>query len=171
MQPLTYLFLHCSATDPLRSRWNADRIRRAHMDPVAKGGRGWDRPGYRVYIEVGGKVVRLIEANDDAWVQPGEVSWGVGPAFNGISHHICYEGGLANGAPTDTRDLAQRNAMLEICNWYISKHPNIQILGHNQVANKACPSFFVPHWGDAVGLPSHNLDRRDPFGYGKIFKA
>lgn len=172
MNKLQYLFIHCSATPAMSPKWNAARIKQMHMDPVANGGRGWDRPGYRSIIEYDGHVEKLVDANDDAFVQPNEVTWGVGPAFNGISHHICYVGGLdARGQGADTRTTAQVKAMLEVVQFYLRIAPDIKIIGHNQVANKACPGFFVPRWGAAVGIAAKNLDQRDPFGYGKIFPA
>lgn len=56
---------------------------------------------------------------------------------------ICYIGGLdADGQPADTRTPAQREALKELIAKLIDEHPELtEIIGHRDVANKACPSF------------------------------
>ena len=31
-------------------------------------------------------------------------------------------------------------------------HPKVKIIGHNQIAAKACPSFDVPAWLHEIGI-------------------
>jgi len=36
--------------------------------------------------------------------------------------------------------------------FYCKRYPDIEVFGHNQVAEKACPWFFVPKFMTALGL-------------------
>ena len=130
-------------------------------------GRGWDRTGYRLYIRLDGTTHRFVQVNQDAWVQPQEVTWGVGPAYNAVSHHVAYAGGVGtNGQPKDTRTAAQREALKQIVHYYINTmNPSILVAGHNQVANKACPSFSVPKWLKGLGVPGLNILTTDAYGH------
>ena len=40
---------------------------------------------------------------------------------------------------------------------YIEKYPNIEILGHNQIAEKACPIFYVPEFLKEIGVKTRNV--------------
>lgn len=142
--------------------------------PIAKiaspANRGWDRFGYRALVLLDGRVERLAEANDDEWVQAGEITWGAGPTYNPVSHHVCYVGGLSADGKSikDTRTDAQRKALEEIVRYYIEEmNPAIKVVGHNQVANKACPSFWVPRWLQEIGVSAANTSTKDPFGYAR----
>jgi hypothetical protein len=58
-----------------------------------------------------------------------------------------YAGGTdAQGHPLDTRTEQQKKAMAEFVLEFVRRHPNVQVCGHNQFANKACPSFDVQKW-------------------------
>ncbi len=133
-------------------------------------GRGWDRPGYRLMVDLGGMSRSLIAGvNDNDIVEPGEITWGA-RGVNDRAHHIVYVGGLSiNGRlAEDTRTEAQNATLLAIVKWYIEKVPTIQIMGHNQVDNKSCPSFFVPTWATENGISEVNIYQPDPFGYRQI---
>lgn len=137
MKQLKYLFIHCSATPEGRDLSGED-IKRYHLE-----GRGWSRPGYRLVIRLDGSIDRLIDVNDNAWVESDEITNGA-RGYNSVSHHICYVGGVDRDMkPKDTRTEAQRQTLKEIVRWYQQNVPNIKVLGHNEVANKACPSFDV----------------------------
>lgn len=120
-------------------------------------GRGWAVPGYSDFISLDGILINLVPYNDDDTVDPWEVTNGVA-GINGIARHIMYTGGLdARDNPKDTRTPQQR-ATLE--NWVkalIAKYPKIKIAGHNQFANKACPSFDVPAWLTHIGISAKNI--------------
>lgn len=145
MKRLKYLFIHCSAT-PEGIDIKGEAIAAYHTRPKPDG-RGWSRPGYRLVIELDGSICRLIDGvNDNAWVESGEITNGA-KGYNHNSHHICYVGGVdKNGVPKDTRTDAQREAMRSIVNWYLMNVPKIKVMGHNEVAAKACPSFNVHEW-------------------------
>mgnify|MGYP003231940847 CR=1 FL=1 len=127
---LLYLVLHCTATKEGREV-SADEIRRWHTSPVALGGRGWKQVGYTDLIHLNGSVERLVANNEDAWVDDWEITNGA-KGYNSVSRHVVYAGGLASDGKTPK--------------------DKVKIIGHNQVAAKACPSFNVPAWLAKIGI-------------------
>ena len=75
MAKLKYLVIHCTATPEGREVSSAD-IRKWHTSPVAQGGRGWKQVGYTDLFHLNGGVERLVENNEDAQVDPWEVTNG-----------------------------------------------------------------------------------------------
>lgn len=153
---LKYLIIHCTAT-PAGRNVTADDIRRWHLSPASKGGRGWKQVGYSNLFMLDGTNVVLVGDNGDNWVDADEITNGV-KGINGESKHIVYGGGTdQQGHPDDTRTPQQRAAMAEFVRHFIVLHPDILIGGHNQFANKACPSFDVPTWLREIGVPEKNI--------------
>lgn len=148
---LQYLVIHCTATAEGR-KVSANEIRRWHTAPVAKGGRGWSRVGYTDVIHLDGRVERLHPNNDDGEVDCYEITNGA-KGYNKVSRHIVYVGGVdAQGRPKDTRTEAQRKAMEEYVKAFHTKHPDVKIIGHNEIAAKACPSFDVQKWLEEINV-------------------
>ncbi|EWC93210.1 N-acetylmuramoyl-L-alanine amidase [Porphyromonas catoniae] len=152
MAKLRYLVLHCTATPEGRAV-TSDEIRRWHTAPVAKGGRGWKQVGYTDMIHLDGKVERLVSNNEDAEVDPWEVTNGA-VGYNQISRHVVYVGGCAKDGktPKDTRTPQQLEALKRYVLNFHAKHPCVRIIGHNEVAKKACPSFDVQRWLRSIGI-------------------
>ena len=152
MAKLKRLVLHCTATPEGREVSSAD-IRHWHCDPVSKGGRGWKQVGYTDMFHLDGKVERLVENNEDANVDPWEVTNGAA-GYNSTSRHVVYVGGVAKDGrtPKDTRTAAQLKAMEAYVKDFHRRFPGIPIVGHNQLAAKACPSFDVPEWLKEIGV-------------------
>ena len=152
MARLKRLVLHCTATPEGREVSAAD-IRHWHCDPVSKGGRGWKQVGYTDMIHLDGRVERLVDNNEDAEVDPWEVTNGAA-GYNSTSRHVVYAGGCAadGKTPKDTRTPAQREALAEYVKDFHRRFPGIPIVGHNQLAAKACPSFDVPSWLEEIGI-------------------
>nr|DAQ79338.1 MAG TPA: endodeoxyribonuclease I [Caudoviricetes sp.] len=150
MAKLQYLVIHCTATPEEREVSAAD-IRRWHTSP-APAGRGWKQVGYTDLFHLDGRVERLVSNNEDGNVDPWEITNGA-TGYNGISRHVVYAGGCdANMQPKDTRTAAQREALKRYVLDFHSKHPDVRIVGHNQLAAKACPSFDVPRWLETIGI-------------------
>lgn len=150
MAKLQYLVIHCTATPEGREVSAAD-IRRWHTSP-APAGRGWKQVGYTDLFHLDGRVERLVSNNEDGNVDPWEITNGA-TGYNGISRHVVYAGGCdANMQPKDTRTAAQREALKRYVLDFHSKHPDVRIVGHNQLAAKACPSFDVPRWLETIGI-------------------
>ena len=152
-KPMKYLVIHCTATKAGREV-SSDEIRRWHTDPVCKGGRGWKQVGYTDMIHLDGRIERLVRNNEDASVDPWEITNGA-KGYNAISRHIVYVGGVdANDVnkARDTRTPAQKEALKRYVRDFHMRFPQVKIIGHNQIASKACPSFDVPKWLKEIGI-------------------
>ena len=150
---LKYLVIHCTAT-PAGREVTGDDIRRWHTSPVSQGGRGWKQVGYTDLFHLDGSVERLVKNNEDMSVDPWEVTNGAA-GYNSVGRHIVYAGGVdANDVnkAVDTRTLAQKEAMKRYVLDFHRRFPGVRIVGHNQLAAKACPSFDVPEWLESIGI-------------------
>lgn len=151
MAKLQYLVLHCTATPEGREVTAAD-IRRWHTSPVSAGGRGWKQPGYTDIIHLDGTVERIVDNNEDANVDPWEITNGA-KGYNAVSRHVVYAGGCDRlMKPKDTRTPGQLRAMEAYVKDFHRRFPNVRIIGHNEVAAKACPSFDVREWLKSIGI-------------------
>ena len=152
MQKLKYLVLHCTATPEGREVSSSD-IRHWHTDPVSKGGRGWKQVGYTDTIPLDGKVERLVKNNEDANVDPWEITNGVA-GKNSVSRHVVYVGGVGKDGKTakDTRTPQQLKALEEYVKDFHKRFPSVRIVGHNELAAKACPSCDVKKWLKQIGI-------------------
>ena len=149
-KPLKYLVLHCTAT-PKGRDVTAEQIRHWHTDPVSKGGRGWQQVGYTDMIHLDGRVERLVDNNEDHNVDPWEITNGA-KGYNSVSRHVVYVGGGISLKGEDTRTEAQRKALADYVLRFHRKHPSVRIVGHNELAAKACPSFDVPAFLRELGI-------------------
>lgn len=149
---LQYLVIHCTAT-PEGREVTSDDIRRWHTDPVSKGGRGWKQVGYTDMVHLGGVIERLVDNNEDTIVDSWEITNGA-VGYNAISRHIVYVGGVAKDGKTakDTRTDNQKLALENYVKNFHERFPDVKIIGHNQVAAKACPSFDVQEWLKEIGI-------------------
>lgn len=151
MAKLKYLVIHCTAT-PEGREVSASDIRRWHTSPPPSG-RGWKQVGYTDMIHLDGRVERLVRNNEDEVVDPWEQTNGAS-GYNSVSRHIVYVGGVARDGKTtkDTRTVAQREALERYVRDFHTKHPQVRIIGHNELAPKACPSFDVQSWLREIGI-------------------
>lgn len=149
---MQYLVIHCTAT-PEGREVSAAEIRRWHTAPVSQGGRGWKQVGYTDMVHLDGRVERLADNNEDAQVDPWEVTNGAA-GYNSISRHIVYVGGCDKaGMPKDTRTEAQREALKHYVEDFHARFPQVKIVGHHELnPGKACPSFDVPTWLRSIGI-------------------
>ena len=152
MATLQRLVIHCTATPAGRKVTSGD-IRRWHTDPVSKGGRGWKHVGYTDMVHLDGTIERLVDNNEDAVVDPWEITNGA-KGYNSTSRHVVYVGGTASDGktPEDTRTPAQLRAMERYVKDFHRRFPNVRIVGHNELAAKACPSFDVQKWLRSIGI-------------------
>ena len=154
MSRLKNLVIHCTAT-PEGREVTASDIRHWHCDPVSKGGRGWKQVGYTDLIHLDGNVERLVDNNEDANVDPWEVTNGAA-GYNSVSRHIVYVGGVdANDRKKtrDTRTEAQKEALRKYVLDFHRRFPTVRIVGHRELnPSKACPSFNVGSWLKSIGI-------------------
>lgn len=146
MAQLAYLVIHCTDT-PAGREVSADDIRRWHLSPEPQG-RGWRQVGYTDLIHLDGCVERLVDNNEDANVDPWEVTNGA-KGYNAVSRHVVYAGG---GKGKDTRTDAQKKALEAYVKDFHRRFPDVKIVGHNQLSAKACPSFDVQAWLKEIGV-------------------
>ncbi len=153
-KPLKYLVIHCTATPEGREVTSAD-IRHWHCAPVSKGGRGWKQVGYTDMIHLNGGVERLVDNNEDAWVDPWELTNGAS-GYNQVSRHIVYVGGLSKDGKEakDTRTAAQKSSLSKYVRNFHRKHPDVAIVGHRDLpgVKKSCPCFDVKEWLKSIRL-------------------
>lgn len=82
-----------------------------------------------------------------------EITNGV-KGYNSVSRHVVYAGGMTKdmSKPKDTRTPAQLRAMENYVKDFHKRFPSVRIIGHNEVAAKACPSFGVRKWLKSIGI-------------------
>lgn len=150
MSELKRLVIHCTAT-PEGREVTSSEIREWHTAPPPRG-RGWRQVGYTDMIHLDGRVERLVNNNEDAKVDTWEVTNGVA-GYNVTSRHIVCVGGCDRGGnPKDTRTERQIASMAAYVRDFHVRFPDAEIVGHNQLAQKACPSFDVPKWLISIGI-------------------
>lgn len=138
MRAITKIILHCAAT-PEGKDFTVEQIDRWHR------ARGFNGIGYHYVIDLAGKI------------HPGRSLERVGAhciGQNTGSIGVCYVGGVAadGKTPKDTRTPAQRIALKELVLELLARYPGATVHGHNEFANKACPSFNVKTWLAEVGI-------------------
>lgn len=158
MKQLKYLVIHCTATPQGREVTRED-IEQWHLQE-----RSWSRVGYSDMIHLDGSLGNLIPFNQDNKVDSWEISNGA-RGYNGVSRHVVYVGGASDKKPRwakhyplkDTRTDAQKRALHIYVFYMILRHPNIKVIGHNEISNKGCPSFDVGSWLRSIGVPEQNI--------------
>ena len=134
MRVINKIIIHCAAT-PEGKDYTVEQIRQWHTSPKPKGN-GWKDIGYHFVIY------------RDGSVHPGRPIEQIGAhtsGYNANSIGICYIGGCAKDGktPKDTRTTEQKAAMVKLVTELRRRFPNASVHGHNEFANKACPSFNV----------------------------
>ena len=170
MAKLKYLIIHCTATPEGKKISKADIVH-WHTSPKNKGGRGWKQVGYSDMVHIDGRLENLVPFNQNHVVEGWEITNGA-KGMNSASRHVVYVGGVkilenkkdypVNPAfrtvSYDTRTDAQKSTLETYVRYMILRHPNIKVGGHNQFANKACPSFDVPDWLRSIGIAEKNIN-------------
>lgn len=131
MRKITHIIIHCAATKPSMDI-DAAEIDKWHRK------RGFFGIGYHYVIRRSGEV-----ENGRPLDQPGAHAQG----HNKNSIGICLVGGLDDsGNPEANYTPAQWDALKKLVDELCQQFPGVHIIGHNEVATKACPCFNVQEW-------------------------
>lgn len=132
-----YIIIHCAAT---RASQNIDvkDIDRWHRE------QGWKMVGYHFFIKRNGTVQTgrpLMDAGAHA-----------GAEYNGRSIGICLAGGVKEDGKTPENNFmpAQWDALKKLVEDMSLIFPGAKVIGHNDVAAKACPCFDAKQWWATV---------------------
>lgn len=130
MRKLEKIILHCSAT-PEGKHFDVATIRKWHVE-----GNGWKDIGYHYVIYIDGSVHEG---------RPIALSGAHTSGHNKMSVGICYVGGCDSTGKNakDTLNDLQETAMVNLIKALREKYGKLSLHGHNEFANKACPSFKV----------------------------
>lgn len=128
MRTINKIIIHCSATKEGK-HFTVSDIDTWHKE------RGFAKIGYHYVVYLDGTI----------HVGRGEEEIGahcIGQNANSIG--ICYIGGFdKHYKPKDTRTDAQKQALVRLVEALQAKYAFATVHGHNEFANKACPSFDV----------------------------
>lgn len=131
MREINEIILHCSATK------EGKEYHARHIDTWHRA-RGFAKIGYHYVITLDGKLEKG-RALDEVGAHA------LGHNLNSIG--ICYIGGLDDcGNPKDTRTNQQKFALSCLLTQLHARWPHARIIGHCEVAKKACPCFDVSEY-------------------------
>ena len=138
MGRLKYLVIHCTATPPKRevSVAELDRWHKAErFEPYVKPDGTKVYAGYHLLVHIDGSYERIRPDDQRGQHCPQK-------DMNNRAVAICYVGGVdINNKPCDTRTEAQKKTLLSLVRTMKARYPNAQVIGHRDIAPKACPSF------------------------------
>lgn len=128
MRHIQQIIIHCSATKP------SIDIGKKEIDQWHRK-RGWKKVGYHYIIR------------RDGTIEVGRPLLEIGSHARGYNKHsigICYVGGVdASGRAEDNRTPEQKEALKLLVQDLKSIFKSVEIYGHNELSNKACPCFDV----------------------------
>jgi len=130
MRKVNKIIIHTTATPEGREHDVAD-IRRWHLK------RGFNDIGYHYLIHIDGTIEEGRPINKQGAHCSGQNRGSIG---------ICYVGGMSKDMKKakDTRTQAQKDSLIKLMHELIYKYnKDMTIHGHNEYANKSCPSFIV----------------------------
>jgi len=130
MRKINKIIIHCTATPEDRPHDVAD-ITRWHL------ARGFNTIGYHYLIHLDGKIEKGRDISRSGAHTTGQ---------NRNSIGICYVGGMTKDMKKakDTRTPKQKDSLILLMIQLMYKYnKDMTIHGHNEFANKACPSFNV----------------------------
>jgi N-acetylmuramoyl-L-alanine amidase len=129
MRTFEKIILHCTATEE-GAHYDVATIRKWHVE-----GRGWRDIGYHYLIYLDGSIHAGRPIMEIGAHTKGQNSCSVG---------IAYVGGVdKKHEPKDTMTSEQEMAFLLLVRSLRTVFGNMTLHGHNEFANKACPSFKV----------------------------
>ena len=99
---------------------------------------GWRDVGYHYIIRRNGEVELGRSIRDTGAHAAG---------YNHKSVSVCRVGGMAEDNSAEANFTAQQwTALLDLVKQLKSNYPNADVIGHNEISEKECPSFDVQKW-------------------------
>ena len=140
MRNIDTIIIHCTATRPnwwegKTSQQKVDEVRRWHVED-----RGWSDIGYHYLIDRDGTLVEGRPLERTGAHAKGHNTGSVGISLFG------GHGGNVSDHFEDNFTEDQDRALRELMDRLKAEHPIVKTIGHNEVANKACPTFVVRDW-------------------------
>ena len=127
-----YIVIHCSATKPSMDV-DAETIRNWHVNE-----RGWRDIGYHKVIKRNGDVEDGRDVRDSGAHAAG---------YNSKSVGVCMVGGMAEDNSAEANFTAQQwTALLDLVKQLKIEYSEADVIGHNEISEKECPSFDVQKW-------------------------
>lgn len=117
------IWLHCTGTVNTATVTGITNYWKNHLK--------WKNPGYHI----------LFSLNGFSTLQDLQFPTNGVRGHNSTGIHISYIGGLEKGKAKDTRNNYQQQLMHANVQILKRKYPHLNVRGHNEVANKACPVF------------------------------
>ena len=128
-------------------------------------GRGWKQVGYSDMINRKGELINLVPYTFDNVIDSFEVTNGAS-GYNSCSRHVVLAGGwskdgkIKNGKNSDgsymNPEELYTNEQIDQLIQYLEAQkeivPDVEIVGHNNLATKTCPNFDVKKF-----IKEHNI--------------
>jgi N-acetyl-anhydromuramyl-L-alanine amidase AmpD len=129
---INLIIIHCTATPP-EFDIDVETVRRWHIFE-----RGFNDIGYHYLIKRDG----TLESG-----RPVDMVGAHASGYNQNSIGVALVGGISKkGAAVNNFTNEQFDTLKKLLNELKSTYEGIKIIGHNEVSNKACPSFNVQEW-------------------------
>lgn len=127
------IIVHCSATKPSMDTDAAD-IDRWHRE------RGWLKIGYHFVIKRDGTIEEGRHVDEVGAHAKG---------YNSTSVSVCMIGGVTeNDVEVGENNFmdSQWSSLESVIDTLVNRYPDADVIGHNDVSDKECPSFNVGEW-------------------------
>ena len=127
-----YIVIHCAATKASMDI-GLTEIRKWHVQD-----NGWRDVGYHYIIRRNGEVELGRSIRDTGAHAAG---------YNHKSVSVCMVGGMAEDNSAENNFTAQQwTALLDLIKQLKIQYPEADVIGHNEISEKECPSFDVQKW-------------------------
>ena len=127
-----YIVIHCAATKASMDI-GLTEIRKWHVQD-----NGWRDVGYHYIIRRNGEVELGRSIRDTGAHAAG---------YNHKSVSVCMVGGMAEDNSAENNFTAQQwTALLDLVKQLKVDYPDADVIGHNEISEKKCPSFDVQKW-------------------------
>ena len=127
-----YIVIHCAATKASMDI-GLTEIRKWHVQD-----NGWRDVGYHYIIRRNGEVELGRSIRDTGAHAAG---------YNHKSVSVCMVGVMAEDNSAEANFTPQQwTALLDLVKQLKSNYPEANVIGHNEISEKECPSFDVQKW-------------------------